>query len=155
MAELAKTGDFCPNQKCPDYGKVQTAQQGNIIKYGFTKSGHQRYFCQSCCQSFVETTGTIFYRLHTPDEEVMKVLAQIAEGCRISSLTRTTGHKEDTILAWVREAGKHAEQVERVLLADYQISRGQIDGLWAFVQNKGEKKAIPKPLKAGSSGDQP
>jgi hypothetical protein len=25
-------------------------------------------------------------------------------------------------------------------LSDYQLSRGQIDGLWAYVGNKGEKK---------------
>jgi hypothetical protein len=27
-----------------------------------------------------------------------------------------------------------------VLLADYHLTRGQIDGLWAYVGNKGEKK---------------
>jgi hypothetical protein len=55
-------------------------------------------------------------------------------------LVRTTGHKEDTIGDWIREAGKHAEVLEEVLLSDYQLSRGQIDGLWAYVGNKGEKK---------------
>ena len=103
MAELAKTGDFCPNKECADYGKVQTTKQRNIIKYGFAKSGNQRYLCQSCHQSFVDTLGTIFYGRRTPQAEILKVLAQIAEGSRISSLTRTTGHKEDTILAWLRE----------------------------------------------------
>ena len=32
------------------------------------------------------------------------------------------------------------EAIEEVLLADYQLTRGQIDGLWAYVGNKGEKK---------------
>ncbi len=41
---------------------------------------------------------------------------------------------------WIREAGKHAEAIEEALLADYQLKRGQIDGLWAYVGNKGEKK---------------
>jgi hypothetical protein len=40
----------------------------------------------------------------------------------------------------VREAGNHAEAIEEVLLADYRLTRGQIDGLWAYVGNKGEKK---------------
>jgi transposase-like protein len=155
MAELAQVGDFCPNRDCTEYGKLQTKEQRNIIKYGFTKSGHQRYLCQVCHESFVETTGTIFYGRRTPDEEILRVLALIAEGSRISSLTRTTGHKEDTILEWLREAGKHTEQIEAVLMSNYQIGRGQIDGLWAFVQNKGEKKAIQKPKRADSSGAQP
>ena len=109
----------------------------------------------SCKKSFVETIGTVFYGRRTPDDEILKVLAHIAEGNRISSLTRTTGHKEDTILEWLRGAGKHSEELEAVLLSEYQINRGQIDGLWAFVQNKGEKKGIQKQKKADSFGAQP
>jgi hypothetical protein len=67
-------------------------------------------------------------------------LALIAEGNRISSLVRVKGHKEDTIIDWIREAGQHAEEIEAVLLSDYELSRGQIDGLWAYVGHKGEKK---------------
>jgi transposase-like protein len=155
MAELAHVGDFCPNKQCTEYGKVQTTEQRNIIKYGFARSGHQRYYCERCKKSFVETIGTIFYGRRTPDAEILNALAHIAEGSRISSLTRITGHKEDTILEWLRAAGKHAEELEDVLLSDYQISRGQIDGLWAFVENKGEKKAILKQKKVDSFGAQP
>ena len=33
MEQFAKTGDFCPNETCPDYGKLQDGQrQQNIIK---------------------------------------------------------------------------------------------------------------------------
>jgi transposase-like protein len=154
MGELAQVGDFCPNKECPEYGKVQTSAHRNIIKYGFTRSGHQRYRCELCKKCFIETTGTIFYGRRTPGDEILKTLAFIAEGSRISSLTRVTGHKEDTILEWLRLAGKHSDQLESVLMSDYKISRGQIDGLWAFVENKGEKKAIPKQQKVDSSGDQ-
>jgi uncharacterized protein (DUF433 family) len=58
----------------------------------------------------------------------------------MSSTARITEHKEDTIGAWLREAAQHAEAIEEVLLADYQLTRAQIDGLWAYVGNKGEKK---------------
>ena len=85
-------------------------------------------------------------------EEILKTLAQLAEGNRISSLTRTTGHKEDTLLEWLREAAEHVEAIEGVLMADYQITRGQLDGLWAYVGNKGEKMAMPKPKRRASSG---
>jgi hypothetical protein len=80
------------------------------------------------------------YRRRTSDEEILDTLALIAEGNRISSLVRTKGHKEDTIIAWIRKAGQHAEKIERVLLADYHLSRGQIDYLWAYVGHKREKK---------------
>ena len=140
MSEFAKVGDFCPKEICPDYGKVQGEQQHNIIKFGKTKAGRQRYKCKSCQDTFTETKGTIFYRRHTSEAEIIDTLALIAEGNRISSLARAKGHKEETIIDWIREAGKHAEAVEEILLAKYHLSRGQIDGLWAYVGNKGEKK---------------
>jgi transposase-like protein len=140
MSKFAQVGDFCPNEICPDYGKLQSDQQQSIIKCGTTKAGRQRYKCKSCGKTFTETKGTLFYRRRTPETEIIETLAHIAEGNRISSLVRTKGHKEDTIIDWVRAAGQHAEAVEEVLLRDYQLSRGQIDGLWAYVGNKGEKK---------------
>jgi transposase-like protein len=140
MSKLAQVGDFCPNEACPDYGKLQSDRQGKLIKFGTTKAGRQRYECKTCGKTFTETKGTLFYRRRTPEAEIIDTLAHIAEGNRISSLVRTKGHKEDTVIDWIREAGKHAEAIEEVLLADYRLTRGQIDGLWAYVGNKGEKK---------------
>ena len=91
-------------------------------------------------ETFTETTGTIFYRRRTSAKEIMETLALIAEGDRISSLSRVKGYKEDTILDWVKAAGEHAQVVEAVLLADYGLDRGQIDGLWSYVGHQGEKK---------------
>jgi len=140
MPKLAQVGDFCSNEICLDYGQLQSEQQHNIIKFGKTKTGRQRYKCNTCEATFTETKGTLFYRRHTPEDEIVGTLALIAEGNRISSLVRTTGHKEDTIIDWIREAGQRAEEIEEVLLSEYQLTRGQIDGLWAYVGNKGEKK---------------
>jgi transposase-like protein len=140
MTKFAQVGGFCPDETCPDYGKRQGNQQHNIIKYGKTRAGRQRYKCKTCDGTFTETKGTIFYRRRTSEDEIIDTLALIAEGNRISSLARTKGHKEDTIIDWIREAGQHAEAIEEVLLSEYQLTRGQIDGLWAYVGNKGEKK---------------
>ena len=141
MEQIAKSGDFCPNEACPDYQKLQSNQgKPNIIKAGKTRKGVQRFQCQTCGKYLAETTGTIFYRKRTPDDEILETLALLAEGNRISSLTRVKGYKEDTILSWLREAARHTEQLEDVLMKDYQIKRGQLDGLWAYVGNKGEKK---------------
>jgi transposase-like protein len=140
MPKFAQVGDFCPDKACADYGKRQSDQQHNIVRYGKTKAGRQRYKCKTCGATFTETKGTIFYRRRTPEDELIDTLALIAEGNRISSLVRAKGHKEDTIIDWIREAGQHAEAIEEVLLSEYRLTRGQIDGLWAYVGNKGEKK---------------
>ena len=140
MEKFAKPGDFCPNEACPDYGKLQNGQQKNIDKFGKTRKGVQRFRCKTCGKVFTETKGTIFYRKRTAEHEILETLALLAEGSRISSLSRAKGHKEDTILAWLREAAQHAEAVEAVLMRDFKIERGQLDALWAYVRNKGEKK---------------
>jgi len=153
MNEFAQVGDYCPNETCPDYGKRQGEWQRNIIKFGKTKAGRQRYRCNTCRETFTETKGTLFYRRRTDQDEIVEVLALIAEGNRISSVARVKGHKEDAIIDWIREAGKHAEEIEAVLMAKHQIARGQLDGLWAYVGNKGAKKTILKPTNVDSSGD--
>ena len=113
MIELVKVGEYCPNEVCEDYGKTG---QGNIRKYGTTDSGKQRYQCKTCQRTFTETKGTLFYRRRTDAEAIIEVLAMLAEGMRISSVSRVKGFKEDTILDWLREAARQAEAVEAVLL---------------------------------------
>jgi transposase-like protein len=141
MGKFAKTGDFCPNEACPDYGKLQNGQeQQNIKKSGKTRRGVQRFQCKTCRQTFTETSGTIFFRKRRSEHEILETLALVAEGSRISSLTRAKGIKEDTILRWLREAAQHAKQVEEALMTDFKVRRGQLDALWSYVRNKGEKK---------------
>jgi transposase-like protein len=141
MKQFAQVGDYCPNESCPDYGKLQEEnQQQNIRKFGKTKNGTQRYQCRSCQKTFTATKGTIFYRRQTSMKEILEAIAMIAEGMRISSVSRVKGYKEETISDWLKEAGNHAEKVEAVLLANYQLERGQLDGLWSYVGNKGAKK---------------
>ena len=120
MSKLARPGDFCPNRGCDDHGKLQSERQQNIIKCGKTKVGRQRYKCKTCNCTFVETKGTIFYRRRAPEDEIIDTLTLIAEDSRISSLARAKGHKEETIIDWIRAAGQHAERVEEVLLAEHK-----------------------------------
>ena len=141
MPNPVKVGDFCPNEACVDDGKLQSkVGPRNIKKYGKTKAGRQRYHCKTCHQTFTETKGTMFYGRRVHEAEIIETLALLAEGSRISSVARVKGYNEDTILDWLRAAANHADQIEEQLLASYQLERGQLDALWAYVGNKGEKK---------------
>ena len=84
----------------------------------------------------------------------LEVLAFLAEGVRISTLSRVKGYKEDTILDWLREAAQHVAEIEAVLLANYRLERGQLDAMWSYVGNKGEKTITPKPKRAVNFGGQ-
>lgn len=138
MSKLVEVSSFCPNPDCPDYGKLEA---GNLIRYGKSNEGRQRFQCKTCRKTFNERTGTIFYNRKTSEKDILECLALLAEGTRISRISRAKGIKEDTILSFLREAAQHAEQVEALLLNDYRIGRGEIDGLWAYVGRKQEKKS--------------
>jgi hypothetical protein len=63
---IVKTGDFCPNEVCPDFGKVRRKIQRNIIKAGKSNRGIQRYRCKTCGKYYTETVGTITFPQHIP-----------------------------------------------------------------------------------------
>lgn len=152
MSELAAVGSVCPNKGCEDYGKVGL---GNIIRYGKTPEGRQRFQCKTCQRTFNERKGTIFYHRQTAEEEILECLALLAEGVRISSISRAKGIKEDTIASFLKEAAQHAQEVEAILLKDYRISRAEIDGLWTYVGRKEAKKSLAAPTSQGSIGAAP
>ena len=134
---LAQAGTFCPNKDCSQYGKVEA---GNIIKYGKSQQGRQRYECRMCKKVFNERMGTVFYRKRTAVKDIVESLAMVAEGMGIRAAARVKGIKHDTLSAWLREAGSQAQQVDEVLLKDYQWSESQIDALWTFVRRKEKKR---------------
>jgi transposase-like protein len=139
MSVLVTVGSFCTNGNCADYGKVDA---GNIIRYGKSSEGRQRFQCKTCRKTFNERKGTLFYNRKTEEADILECLALLAEGVRISSISRAKGIKEDTILSFLRQAAHHAEQIEAILLNDYRISQAQIDGLWTYVGRKGAKKSV-------------
>jgi transposase-like protein len=100
----------------------------------------QRYQHKTCSKTFTETTGTIFFRKHAQEHETLEALALLAEGNRISTLTRVKGIKEDTLLRWLREAAQHTDKLDAVLTKEFHLQRAQLDGLWSFVRNKGKTK---------------
>lgn len=150
--ELAQVGQFCPNEACELYGEIEAAQ---IIRFGKTGNGTQRYRCKGCGQTFTETYGTVFYRRQATRETILETLALLAEGVRISSISRAKGIKEDTILDWLRAAARQAAEVEETLLKDYRISQAQIDGLWTYVGRKGHKGGASKAMNKANSGVAP
>ena len=151
-SRLVSPGSFCWNPDCPDYGELD---HGNIIKFGWTKKGTQRYRCKTCGKTFVETKGTVFYHRHHSPETILECLAWLAERNSPPAIHRVKGIKEETVLDWLREAAKHVEQIEALLLANYQLTRAQLDALWTYVGHKGEKGGIQRKVTEGPSGGEP
>src|SRR6266849_9842969 len=140
-ATLVHPSAFCWNPRCTDYGKVD---HGNIRRFGRTQAGPQRYQCRTCHGTFVETIGTVFYGRHHTQETIIECLALLAERNSLAAIHRVKGVKEETVMEWLRFAAAHVERIEALLLANYKLTRAQLDAMWAYVGNNGEKGAMPK-----------
>jgi hypothetical protein len=137
MAQLASVGDFCPN---PDGGVYGDTEAKAIIHHGKTRQGRQRFQGKVCQKTFNERHGTRFYNRKTDEKDILECLALLAEGVRISRISRSKGIKADAIRSFLREAAPHAEPVEALLLNDDRIAQAQIDGRWT---DGGHKKMAP------------
>src|SRR5207249_5127937 len=139
----------CWNPSCSDYGKVNLS---NIRRFGRTEAGTQRYQCRTCHSTFVETIGTVFYGRHHTQETIIERLALLAERNSLAAIHRVKGVKEETILAWLRLAAQHVERIEAILLANYRLTRAQLDALWTSVGHKGQKGDARRRTSAALSG---
>lgn len=104
-------------------------------------------------RTFVETIGSVFYGCHHSQHTILECLALVAERNSLAAIHRVKGVKEETLLRWLRLAAKHVQRIEALLLANYSLSRAQLDAMWTFVSNKGEKGGTKKPSTAVLSGE--
>jgi transposase-like protein len=127
---------WCPNKKCPLYGKVGC---GNVVFNGTyqSKSGPVHYLiCRSCGRSFTERTGTIFYDLRSSDDKVLQALAMLAKGMTLRGTAEVLHTKLDTIRYWLQLAAEQAEKVSEHLMKDFHVTKAELDELWTFVKKK-------------------
>ncbi|MFX0062775.1 MAG: tetratricopeptide repeat protein [Candidatus Hermodarchaeota archaeon] len=130
---------WCWNQECQDYYKKA---KGNIaVKERKGKERRALLMCKTCGQTFSETRGTIFFGLHTPQEEILRVLALLSKKGSIRAVARETGHDRKTISYWLKRASAHANEVTNYFLNDLKLTQNQVDKIWTFLKNKKKKKA--------------
>ena len=107
---------FCPNVNCPARGQVG---HGTIRVHS---QQERRYRCTVCGRTFAATTGTPFYRLHTPAGLMRVVLSLLSWGCPVQAVVHTFLLDERTVAAGQQQAGQHAQQLHTHL-----VQRGQVD----------------------------
>ncbi len=71
----------------------------------------------------------------------------------LASIHRVKGIKEETVISsWLREASCHVEEIKGLMLANYKLSRVQLDAMWSYVGHKGEKGVTQKRAIVAASG---
>ena len=149
QTRLVHPSAFCWNPNCIDYGQVNC---GNIRRFGPTQAGTQRYQCRTCSSTFVETIGTVFYGRHHSQATILECLALLAQRNSLAAIHRVKGIKEETVMDWLRTAADQVERIEALLLANFHLTRAQLDAMWTYVGHKGEKGGAWRRTSVAPSG---
>ena len=123
----------CQNPDCAAYLVVGA---GNLVtgsRYGSDRT-KARYTCVLCGRSFAITRGSMFYRLHTDRDTILRTLAQLPSRGSIRMAAQATGVCRDTISNWVQRALAHREEATQQFAEVLHLSPEQIRSLWRFLE---------------------
>ena len=133
----------CQNTQCRYYLKEKGK---DLTKYGKNRAGHQLYKCFHCNHFFTETILTPLYRKHLSETEIIRISKLLVEKNGIRSIERITGHHRDTIGRLLEDMAEHAEQVNKTLLCELNLTQYEMDELWTTVKKNRKKLSITAQL---------
>ena len=138
---------FCPHDGCDYRGWLGL---GNLRANGHPSGGPWRQFhCLGCNGYFLETHGTIFHGKRVAEEQLVRVLACLAEGLGIRATARVFEVAPKTVLHWLGEAADQLRAFTRYFLCDVHVQQLQLDELYAVLRevkdsNLSEDEAIER-----------
>lgn len=69
----------------------------DVIKFGFQKNQTQRYQCNTCDTTFNKRYGTLFYKRHLSDSEILRVVYLFLTGYPLSNMPPVFDVTENTL----------------------------------------------------------
>lgn len=121
----------CQNESCKHFG----LSNGNHITVHSQQQ--KRLRCKTCRKTFSHTKGTAFYRLHTEEDVVVKVMILLAFGCPSAAIEKAYGLDARTLKDWQVRFGTSAKHLHNRLF--YHILahvRVQCDELYVKMWGK-------------------
>jgi len=121
--------------------KCAKCESENLVKWGRTKAGRQRYRCQECKATTADTPppGALGSMRLDPERAVL-VLSLLVEGSSIRSAERVTGHHRDTIMRLLALVGGKCEALLDRLMVGLELKDVQADEIWTFCKMKQKTK---------------
>ena len=105
----------CLNPECPDHGKRNHGNLTVPARYGPNTTRVLR--CSTCKTRFSERKGTPLFGARLSADQVVAVLAHVAEGVGTRKTARLVGVNKDTVTRYIRAAGEQAQQLHDELVA--------------------------------------
>ncbi len=111
---------FCLNSECVAKGQ---RGRGNIQVHS---QKDKRCICTECGQTLSVSKGTIFYRLRSDPDTVIKVIILLSLGCPVPAIAAAFELDERTIRKWHRLAGQHCQAFHEEVVEKQKLDLGQV-----------------------------
>jgi transposase-like protein len=106
----------CQNPACSNAGKRGQGNRSVTMRYGPQQS-RRLLRCSTCKTRFSERKGTPLFASRLPTQQVVSILAHVAEGIGTRKTARLSGAHRDTVARYIRQAGDQAQQLHDELVA--------------------------------------
>ncbi len=110
----------------------------DVVKYGFQRNQTQRYRCNACSKFFNQRYGTLFYKRHLSDNEILRMVYLFLTGYPISNMPPVFDITENTIRNILKEVLLQFQKFKDYLAipADYIPEVIEIDEIYIKMQKK-------------------
>ena len=111
---------------------------GDEVKYGFQKNRVQRYRCSACGKIFNQRYGTLFYKRHLNDEEILRMVYLFLTGYPMSNMPPLFEVTEKTVRSILKEVILQFQKFKDfvALPADYIPEVIEVDEIYIKMQSK-------------------
>ena len=111
---------------------------GDVIKYGSQKNKVQRYRCNTCHKIFNERYGTLFYKKHLSDDQILQMVYLFLTGYSIGKMPPMFEVTDYTIRRILREVLLQFQKFKKFVMipADYVPEVIEIDEIYVKLQGK-------------------
>lgn len=92
---------------------VVSALSGSLCIRNGSARGRRRFACRDCGRTIAGTAGTPPFRLCTTLPEIVRTPLIVLRRGSLRAAEEQTGHYYETIAAWIRRIGTHAEDACR------------------------------------------
>ena len=110
----------------------------DVIKYGRQKNKVQRYLCNSCDKIFNERYGTLFYKKHLSNDQILQIVYLFLTGYSIGKMPPMFEVTDYTIRSILKEVLLQFQKFKRFVMipADYIPEVIEIDEIYVKLQGK-------------------
>jgi transposase-like protein/IS1 family transposase len=135
---MQKNGIIFKHRNSEEIPRCPFCNSKDVIKYGKQRNKVQRYLCNSCGKIFNKRYGTLFYKRHLSDDQILQVVYLFLTGYPISHMPPMFEVTEYTIRSILKEVLLQFEKFKKYAMVpmDYIPEVIEIDEIYIKMQGK-------------------